>query len=158
MALTYVGDLTVTLRLIRTVSADLGVAPIVDELKYRKTLAILGAYGDSNSVAAGVPVTYDLRGSLADPQGTTISRTAPCMILVRNKSTTTGQYITVGAGSNPIASCWGAAGDAAVCGPDSVLLLSSVVDGFTTTAGTADILTLTAAAGTPTFDLLIWWL
>ena len=153
-----IGEIDITLRATATITRDLGVSVVPQVINYRQRKTILGAYGDSGSVASGVPVTYDLRGALVDAQGATITRTTPCMILLRNKSTTTGQYITVGAGSNPIASCWGAAGDAAVCGPDSVLLLSSVIDGFATTAGTADVLTLTAAAGTPTFDLLIWWL
>lgn len=108
------------------------------------------------SVVSGVPATIDVRGGLASVlTGDAISFVEICWILLRNRSSTSGEYVTVGAGSNPVAGCWGAAGDAGVCGPGGLLVLGSPIDGFGTTAGTADIITITAATGTIVIDYLI---
>lgn len=158
MALTYIGHIDILLRTETTLTRDLGSNTIPEKLTFAKRFALNGAYGDSHSVASGVPVTYDLRGGQTDIEGTAINRANIALIAVKNKSTTTGQYITIGAGSTPITTLWGASGDASVVGPDSIALFMSTVDGFATTAATADILTLTAATGTISFDILVWWL
>lgn len=114
-------------------------------------------YSDSNSVANGAPVTYDLRGALASAFGVAALAFNPLVgIAVRNKSTAAGEKLQIGAGSNPITTLWGASGDIGIAGPGGFFLTESPIDGFATTAGTADILQIAAASGTISFDLVIW--
>jgi hypothetical protein len=158
MALSYIGEIEVVLRTVSVVAKDLGSGTVPQTVHFHRRMASKGAYGDTKGVENGTPVTYDLRGGVTDLEGTAISQANVALIFIRNKSTTTGQYLTIGAGSNPITTLWGASGDSAIVGPDSVGLFASTVDGFATTAGTGDVLTITSAAGTIQFDIIVWWL
>lgn len=114
-------------------------------------------YSDTNSVTSGSPVTYDLRGLLASIlDGSTLNFAVVTGICIVNKSTTTLQNLQVGAGSNPWITWLGATGDVIVIGPSGRFLLTSPIDGYATTAGTADILTIAASTGTIAFDIIIW--
>lgn len=100
--------------------------------------------------------TIDLRGSLVDLcDGSAVTFPIVVGLFVVNLSTTSGEYISVGGGSNPWITWLGASGDIARVGPGGFLHLFSPVDGYTTTADTGDILTLAAGAGSPTCDVLI---
>ena len=113
------------------------------------------AYSTTSSVTAGVPVAYDLRG-IADPlTGASVEFEHLTTICIRHNGTTASQTLTIGGGSNPVATIWGAAGDASVLGPGGVFVWTSPRDGAATAAGTADTLTLTSSSGTVSFDLLI---
>ncbi len=100
--------------------------------------------------------TLDCRGGLTSVlTGDAVSFIEICWIIIYNKSSTSGEYLTVGAGSNPVTTCWGASGDAAIVGPGGLLVLGSPIDGFGTTAGTGDVITITPATGTISLDYLI---
>lgn len=159
-----VGKVDVVISMTESKTNDKGVS-VMPHLMEQHTVVDPGSgsnqvqvvYSDSNSVTAGVPVTYDLRGVLASILDATIQNFAVVTgIEIVNKSTTTGQYLTVGAGSNPFISWLAATGDAIVIGPGGKFLLESPIDGYATTAGTADILQITAATGTIAFDIIIW--
>lgn len=101
--------------------------------------------------------TYDLQGSalLSAADGSAVTFPIVVGMMIRNRSTTAGQYITVGAGSAPWITWLGASGDAVVVGPSGVLILVSPIDGYATTATTGDILTVTPATGTITHDVIL---
>lgn len=110
----------------------------------------------SGSISISTATTLDVRGSLSSVlTGDSVSFVEITGILVKNNSSTAGQYVTVGGGSNPVTSLWGASGDAAIVGPGGLMVLTSPIDGYATTAGTADVLTLTPATGTISVDYLI---
>ncbi len=113
-------------------------------------------YSISTTVATGVPDAYDLLGSLTSVlNGAAISFVEVTLIAIRNKSSSTGEIIVVGAGSNPIDTVFSAAGDSIDIGPGGLFVWSSPVDGAAPTAGTADIITLTTSATSISYDLLI---
>lgn len=108
----------------------------------------------STSISGATDV--DLRASLASVlDGSTVSFPIVCGVFIKNLSTTSGQYITVGAATTPWITWLGASGDAVRVGPGGFFALWSPVDGYATTAGTADILTLTPATGSPSYALMI---
>lgn len=101
--------------------------------------------------------TLDLRGSLTsvvDPSQV-VSFPYVTTFCIQNHSTTVGENLTIGAGSNPFITWLGATGDAVVIGPGGILLVHNPVVGYQTTAGTGDVLTITVATGTPAFDIFV---
>lgn len=112
----------------------------------------------SGSFSSSVAVPLDLRGtalkSLADA-GTAVTFPIVMGFLVKNRSTTTGQYLTVGGGSNPFISWLTATGDGVLVGPGGFHCIWSPIDGYATTEDTGDILTITPATGTIPFDVLL---
>lgn len=111
----------------------------------------------SGSISIATATTLDVRGSLSSVlTGDAVSFVEITGIVLRNTSSTAGQYVTVGGGSNPVTSIWGASGDAVIVGPGGLFVLTSPIDGYATTAGTADILTLTPATGTIGVDYVIF--
>lgn len=101
----------------------------------------------SGSVSLSGATTLDLRGSLSSVlTGDSVSFVEIVAVALRNKETAAGKYVDVGGGSNPVSSLWIASGDGVRVGPGGIFLLTSPVDGYTTTTGTADILTLTPAS------------
>lgn len=114
------------------------------------------AWSDSRSVTNGVPDTIDLRGGTTGAFGQAAQAFAVVThVFVRNKSTVSGRNLTVGGGSNPFITWLAASGDAVVVGPDGFVAVASPLDGYATTAGSADILTITSSAGTIDYDILI---
>lgn len=110
----------------------------------------------SGSLSISGATTLDCRGGLSSVlTGDAINLVEITWLIMYNKSSTSGEYITVGAGSNPVTSLWGATGDAAVVGPGGILILGSPIDGYATTAATADIITITPATGTISVDYII---
>lgn len=108
------------------------------------------------SYSSSTAVVIDLADgdSPTDPSET-VALPEVVAIIVKNRSTTTGQYLSIGAGTEPIASCWGTAGDVGRCGPGGLFVLSSPVDGFSTTDNVADKITITPATGTIAFDVMV---
>jgi hypothetical protein len=98
----------------------------------------------------------DLRGSLTSVlDGSVVNFPIVCGVFLNNLSTTTLESLTIGGGSNPWITWLIATGDGLKCGPSGTWILFSPIDGYATTAGTGDILTVTAAAGSPTWDVMI---
>lgn len=113
-------------------------------------------WSDAQTVANGAPDTWDLAGTLtSELSGATITFAEVTLIWIRNRSTTTGQNLEIGAGSNPFITWLKATGDAIIVPPGGVFLLTSPIDGFATVAGTGDVLTITSTSGTITYDILI---
>lgn len=99
---------------------------------------------------------FDLRGSLTSVlDGSVVSFPIVMGLFIVNYSTTSGEYVTVGAGSNPWSTWLAASGDGVRVGPGGFKALWSPIDGYATTAGTGDILRVTPATGTPTVGLLL---
>ena len=100
--------------------------------------------------------SVDLRGSLNSVlDGSTVNFPIVMGIFLKNLSTVSGEYISLGGGSNPFISWLLATGDGLKVGPSGFFQLWSPIDGYATSAGTADILTLAAGSGTPSYDMLI---
>lgn len=113
---------------------------------------VWSGYNSSSSAS-----TYDLQGSslLSIADGSAVTFPIVTTLMIRNHSTTTGQYLTIGAGSNPWITWLGATGDAIVLGPGGVFVLHSPIDGYATTASTGDVLTVTPATGTIAHSVMI---
>jgi len=112
-------------------------------------------YGDSGS-AAGSAVSVDLLGSLTSVlTGAAISFVELCGIVIRNKSTTSTEVLTIGGGSNPVVGLWGASGDAIKVGPGGVFVWFDPIDGVSPIAGTGDLLAIDPGSDTIAYDLLL---
>lgn len=105
------------------------------------------------TLATGVSNDHDLAGALLTAFGATITAVEVVGIVVYNQTTTTGNYLTVGAGTNPWATMLNSAGTIKV-GPDGVFCNYSPVDGFAVTAATGDILkVLNSGAASVTYQI-----
>lgn len=111
-------------------------------------------YSDTLDLA-GSAQTIDLDTSLTDTFGATLDFVEVTGIFVYNKSTTTAETLTVGAGSNPLITWLNATGDAVVVGPGGVFCITSPIDGYAVTSGTGDTLTFDPGANTFSVDVLI---
>lgn len=168
-----IGKSRIAIEMHESTSGDMGVAAFIhrwfandlsagaegyfERANGSSTNEVRYAYSDSNSVANGAPVTYDLRGGLTSQLGAAAMAFAPVVgFAVRNKSATTAQNLQIGAGSNPFITWLLATGDGVVVGPGGFFAIESPIDGFATTAGTADILQIAASTSTISFDLLVW--
>lgn len=110
----------------------------------------------SGSASISTATALDVRGALSSVlTGDSVSFVELTALVLKNNSSTAGQYVTVGAGSNPVASLWAASGDAAIVGPGGLLVLTSPIDGYATVAGTGDVITLTPATGTISVDYIL---
>lgn len=110
----------------------------------------------SGSASISTATALDVRGSLNSVlTGDAANFVELTALVLKNNSSTAGQYVTVGAGSNPVSSLWAASGDAAIVGPGGLLVLTSPIDGYATSAGTADTITLTPATGTISVDYIL---
>lgn len=113
-------------------------------------------FSDSGS-AAGAAVNLDLRGALVGVYGT-VSSVETKLIYIRNKATTSGYTLTVGAGTNgAFAGLFADATDKIVIQPGGAFLWIAPLDGnnLATTAGTADILKLDPGSNTVAYDIII---
>jgi hypothetical protein len=77
------------------------------------------------------------------------------IIAVRNDGTTTSENLQIGAGANPFAGPFLAAGDGITLGPSGCFIWIDPQDGKAPVAGTGDILRIVASAGTPAGKALI---
>jgi hypothetical protein len=121
-----------------------GTANSTNDLVYQDTMSLAGAANP-----------LDVRGALMTPCGVSAAFVEITSLFIKNKSTTSGQFISMGAGSAPITSFWGASGDILKIGPGGFLLLHNPIDGYATTAATADILNLDPGAFTIAADIVI---
>lgn len=114
-------------------------------------------YMKRHTIATGTPLALDLSGSLTDLIGNTITMAKVTGIVVSNNSVTAGEILTIGAGSTPLINWIAASGDALKVGPGGMLCqLDPSLAAYAVTGGTADILTIAAAAGlTVSVDVII---
>jgi len=118
-----------------------------DKLWVSKATAISGS-GSNN---------HDMAGSLTDAFGDTITFVKVKGLFIRNLSTTAGDTLTVGNGTNPFL-LFGTGSHTHTVGPNGVLLIMEPsLAGIAVTASTGDILKITEDAGNAnTYDIAIW--
>lgn len=113
-------------------------------------------YSNRGAIANGTPLDLDLRGTLVSVlDGSVVSFPVITGIFVANLETATTKGLTIGAGANPFISWLIATGDGLKVGSGGIFCLYSPVDGYPTTAGTADILRITSDVGSTNADILI---
>lgn len=113
-------------------------------------------WSDTRSAAASAD-TIDLLGTLTDISGTTISFVEVAGFAIRNKSTTSTENLTVGAGSNNWSGWAGASGHQVVIPPGGAFVwFAGTVDANSPTAGTGDILTIDPGSDTISYDIIIF--
>jgi len=159
---TVTSKLLVRARITELNSKDLGVARMEHLLEQSDDLASGTAasqqdmvWSDTRSAAASADA-LDLAGSLTSQlDGSTLTFVEITGIIIRNKSTTTTEVLTIGAGSNPLLNWVNATGDAVVLGPGGVFVITSPIDGYGVTAGTGDVLTIDPGSDTISYDILI---
>lgn len=111
----------------------------------------------SSTVTSGTPATIDLRGALASVlTGDGINFVEVVGFLIKNKSTTSGQTLEIGDGSNSFSTWAGGAGDTVIVGAGGAMFISAPIDGYATTAGTGDILQIVATTGTVAYDVIVF--
>lgn len=113
----------------------------------------LNCYAASLSVTNGTPLVLNLNGgALTNPDGTVIALADILAILVIHKSASGN--LTVGAGTDPVASIWGTGTEIILPGGFSCKGCQDA-SGFAVTASTAMNLQFVASAGTILFDIFI---
>jgi hypothetical protein len=98
---------------------------------------------EAATITTGTPCTMNVVSGL-DPLGNAAGMFRVTCVVVENNSVTTGQIITVGAGTHPVLGSdqfivQPNGGTGCVCNPNP---------GYLVTGGSADVVTLTVAAGT----------
>lgn len=113
-------------------------------------------YSRNGDVVNGTPLDLDLRGTLTSiVDGSVVNFPLVMGIVIRNNSTTAGQSLTIGAGSNPFISWLAATGDGVKIGPSGFKVLWNPIDAYATSAGTADILRIVSDVGTVNVDVML---
>lgn len=149
---------------------DVGVGPpsskhhridFSDKLAAGTGLGGIGAVYSAKALDLSSPVTLDLSGSLTSVlDGSVVSFPIVIGFWLINLSTTSGEEISVGGGSDGSGTSafvnWIADGtDILRAGPSGYIANYSPIDGFAVTNSSADILRIAAVSGSPTCDLLI---
>lgn len=100
----------------------------------------------------------DLSGSLTDSLGQSVVFVEVTTVILINKATVAGSDLLLGAGSNPVATFWGTAGDQIRCKAGGIVAFGCRYDpAYAITAGTGDILRITneSASATVEYDIII---
>lgn len=114
-------------------------------------------YAASLTITSGTPVELNLTNgsSLKNPDGTFAVFTDIVFLYIFNGGTT-GQSITIGAGTTPVTSIWGSTGTEIILPGAYMVKAAFLAAGFAVTASTACELQLTVAAGTNVpYDIMI---
>ena len=112
----------------------------------------------SNSVSiAATTLSLDLLGVLSSQlDGGSVNLARVTGFAIRNTSATATEVLTIGGNANAFVNWVGSATDTVVVGPGGILLVTSPIDGYATTAGTGDILDIDSGAATITAEILVW--
>lgn len=103
------------------------------------------------SVPNGAPVSLDLNGGgLTQPNGAAANFVKLAAVIVFNDSTTAGEVLTVGGGTNAVANVSGTVGPGGI-----FVLYEPSLAALPVTAGTGDILKFTSASGTISVRVLL---
>ena len=116
-------------------------------------------YAASLTVTAGTPVLVNLTNgsSIKNPDGSFAVFGDIVALGLLNNSATTGQFMTIGGGTNDVTSIWGASGTEIIM-PGGMMVKTAPKNGnaFVVTATTACVLQIVVAAGTSVpFDLFV---
>lgn len=126
-------------------------APLVIEDTDSETHAV---FHERRTLASGGSYAYDLAGGIVDHFGVLRTFSKVKRIILLNLSTANSSILELGAGSNAFAAWLGASGDIVTVHPGGDFIIGSPLLGYTVTAGTADILTVTAGDVTQ-YDIAI---
>lgn len=118
----------------------------------------LGYYATSGTITSGSNLDIDLSGVLTNAFGASVVMAKIKAILIRNKATTTAYNLLMGgSATNPVSTILGGTTPSLKIGPKGMALLNNPLDGHVVTAGTADILRLTASGGNIDYELVIFY-
>ena len=115
-------------------------------------------YQARRSVAdSSTPEVLPLSSGLVDALGNALSFASITTILVKNRSATAGEVLTVGGGTHPLAAWLSSAGAGVKVGPGGRFLIDNPsAAAYAVAAGSADKLTISAdAGGDVPFDVII---
>lgn len=113
-------------------------------------------FHERRTLTTGATYEYDLAGALVDELGQTLTFAAIKAIIIYSTSAS-NKILTIGAGTHPLAGWVGdAASDTVKVNAGGLLVLIAPNTGYTVTAGSADDLLVTnAAGGSSTYDIII---
>lgn len=105
------------------------------------------AYLADRTVTNGTPDVLNLTSGLTGPDGVALSAFADIVAFaIKNNSTVAGQILSVGAGTDPVTTLWGA-GPIIVPPGACVAFIDPSAAGYAITTTTADRINVTVAAG-----------
>jgi hypothetical protein len=157
------GTLRFFVDLYERITGDLGPVAARHSIDYSKSVESGTStdqadlvWSDTRSVVSGAPDDLDIRGVLASALNAGINFVKITGIMIRNKSTTSGQFLTVGNGANPaFTNLFGAGAHTLAVQPGGAFAWYSPIDPMTTVAATGDIFRVAAATGTVSYDIVI---
>lgn len=114
-------------------------------------------WSDTRSVASGTPDDLDIVGGLTGAFGNALSMVKPIFILIRNNSTTTGQYLSVGADGAAafVSGYMGGTTPTRTVQPGGFDCWYSPIDAGAATGGSTDVLQIASASGTISYSIVI---
>lgn len=115
-------------------------------------------YSTRSSIASGVPLDIDLRAgasTLSRLDGGIVSFPLVVAVVIVNNSVTAGQTLAFGVGANPVTSWMTGTTPTFTIGAGGFLAFAAPIDGYATTAGTADIMRIASTTGTVVTDIFI---
>lgn len=151
---------------VRETGTNIGLGLPVQNHFWEMLLSMVSGTSDSQSdtvwsdtrTLTATSEELDLAGSLPaplDPSGT-VTFAEVTILAIRNKSTTSTEILAIGgAAANHFVNWVANSSDIVNIGPNGVMLLTSPIDGYAVTAGSADKLKIDAGADTITYDILI---
>jgi hypothetical protein len=113
------------------------------------------AWWDTARNLAATSETHDLAGGLTDPFGATITMARVKGLYIKNNSTTVGETLKIGGGSNPFL-LFDNASDIYELGPNGIFFVwEPSAAALPVTASTGDLLKIDSGAATFTYDIVI---
>lgn len=109
-------------------------------------------FSDQRTVTASLE-NLDLYGGLTNAFGETINLVTIKQILIYNRSTTSGEILTIS--GSALTNLLGGTSPTVKIGPSGVWTQSSPIDGYAITNSSGDVLTVNPGANTITYDLFI---
>ena len=159
-----INDITVQVSGTFTSGIDLGTASLPISHVYTDSLANGTAidqvdlyFSDNRSVVTGTPDNIDLAAVLTSVYGATITFVQVKLLLIKNKSTTAGEILTVGGHATAAFKNWvGDVTDTIKIPPNGMFMTyGPAATAFAVTATTFDMLAVAAVAGTISYDIVI---
>ncbi len=164
MALALTSSFQLALTWLYTNAVDLSTATESKTLTINDSLASGNSldqanriFSDQRTLASSASDSLDLYGSLTDGFGTTLNFSRIAGILIQNTSTTAGDYLSVGNGTNGIASCFGNANDIIKIQPNGLVFLwAPSAAGYAVVDTSADVLKiLNSGANSITYNIVL---
>lgn len=114
-------------------------------------------FSDTRTLAASATENLDLAGGLTDPLGATLTFVKVKAIIIKANAANTNEVQVKPAAANGFLGPFNAAADQISLPADGLAVLAAPSAGWTVTAGTGDLITITnSAAGTSvTYDIVI---